>query len=187
MTTENAGAVVLDRLSLDLSAWTYRGDGRRWTRSGGEDDTPMELRFVCATATTSRDDQDVSAERVVAYVWNPTTMLLYRWESTVTTSLDSGYDLESAAVQTGSEWILGEGVQDFAVRWYDASGTEVSGEASGMSPARVEVMLTLISESGRARLAAVANGRSTEPTTQIIAETTRTLTRWVSLATGGPI
>ncbi len=181
--TESAGGLVLDRLVADLEGWTKVAGQEAWRESA--DAGTAELRVISHVASSAPGGTDPASVRLLIYTWNESTFRLYRWESTAVESLENGYSLTGGAAATEAEWLLGQGVLSLKVRWFDAAGTELSNEADGERPRSAQLELVMVDDGGRARLEAVATGRSSESVQQIQAETTRTMTRWVELTPGG--
>ncbi len=187
MQAEDRGGLVLERLERDLRGWTWLRGAARWQEDVAGNGGLTTWRFLSHVGSTSPDDEDVGGIRVVGYSWDAAGQRLYRWETGVLESLDSGYALTTGTVSTDAEWLLAEGVHDLQLRWMDANGTETTNATSGAVPTAVRIELTLMDDEGQVRLAAQAAGRSTESVVQIELETTRTLVRWVQLTGGGSL
>jgi hypothetical protein len=102
-------------------------------------------------------------------------------EATAAESLNSGYVWQTWPADPAAEFLLADRVEGWNVQFYDSSRQEMAVVSVAAWPQLARIEVTLLSNDGAARLAAVAAGRSNEPREQILAETGRTFAQWVRM------
>ncbi|MCF3651940.1 PulJ/GspJ family protein [Synoicihabitans lomoniglobus] len=182
LTMENRAQLVMDRLVVDWESAVVRRDGGEWIRWEGTNHAVTELRLFTNTRTTSGDAAEPHTIREVVYVTSSGAdgRKLYRWEGTASAALTSGYAFSDPVAVTSIEFLITEGLMELTLEWFDEDGVVIDTPTPANWPALTKISVTLISELGAQRLAAVANGDSAEPIDDIQRDTTQTYTRWVN-------
>lgn len=174
LSMENRAGRVLERMATDWESAFARRDGREWI----EVSTASEWRLFAQVAATSGDPTDPNTLREVNY--RLIDNRLYRWEGTAAEALRNDYTW-SVPEEIAAEFLLADHVLELTLTGYREDDTEIEPMSPEDWPTRVRVELTLISEDGAQRLAAVSDGVSDEPADQIRAQTTRRYVRWVGI------